>query len=164
MNHDRRLDLSSRVINAPEARIAPAEGVLGQTLAVLYGAGPLDSAFDQADVVEVWDPEENDHLHHSTKLEAFLSQNYHVSGLFSDDAARTNFRKELEHAYFQVCPHCFLPTECFLENHVVCHQGCRPSSVHDSYVCMTVMLHACDHDGPSKTRKHAAHGECNIVF
>ncbi|KAK9851876.1 hypothetical protein WJX84_012295 [Apatococcus fuscideae] len=51
LNHDKRLDLSSRVISAPNAKIAPAEGVLGQTLAVLYGT-PLDSAFDQADMME----------------------------------------------------------------------------------------------------------------
>ncbi|KAK9851875.1 hypothetical protein WJX84_011574 [Apatococcus fuscideae] len=34
-NHDRRLDLSSRVINAPDAKIAPAEGVLEQDTAEL---------------------------------------------------------------------------------------------------------------------------------
>ena len=104
LNHDKRLDLSSRVISAPNARIAPAEGVLGQTLAVLYGT-PLDSAFDQADVVEVWDPEEGDHLHHSAKLEEFLTHNYHVSSLFANDALKTHFQKGLEHTYFQVPVH-----------------------------------------------------------
>ena len=101
-NHDRRLDLTSRVINAPDAKIAPAEGVLGQTLKVLYGDGPLDSAFDQADVMEIWDPEEADHIHHSAKLEDFLIRNYHVSSLFASDAARSNFQRGLAHATFQV--------------------------------------------------------------
>ncbi|KAK9830675.1 hypothetical protein WJX74_001960 [Apatococcus lobatus] len=100
LNHDKRLDLSSRVISAPNAKIAPAEGVLGQTLAVLYGT-PLDSAFDQADMMEVWDPEEGDHLHHSAKLEEFLTHNFRVSSLFANDALKTHFQKGLEHAYFQ---------------------------------------------------------------
>ena len=102
LNHDRRLDMAAHVIYAPDALIAPAEGVLGQTLKVLYGEGPLDSAFDQSDMEEVWDPEEGDHIHHSPNLEAFLSGNYRVSGLFADDAVRTNFKKELEHVRFQV--------------------------------------------------------------
>ena len=102
LNHDRRLDLSSRVISAPDAKIAPAEGVLGQTLAVLYGGGPLDSAFDQADMVEVWDPEEGDHLHHSAKLENFLIHNFRVKSLFSHNAIRSNFKKDLAHASFKV--------------------------------------------------------------
>ena len=104
LNHNKRLDLSSRVINAPDAKIAPAEGVLGQTLAVLYGGAPLDSAFDQSDVEEVWDPEEHDHIHHSAKLEDFLSINYNVSGLFGTDALRSNYKRGLEHAVFLVHP------------------------------------------------------------
>ena len=103
LNYNKRLDLSSRVIDAPDGRIAPAEGVLGQTLAVLYGGTPLDTAFDQSDTIEVWDQAEHDHIHHSAKLEEFLSRNYNVSNLFAHDAVRSNFNKGLEHALFQVC-------------------------------------------------------------
>ena len=102
LNYNRRLDVSSRVIAAPDAKVAPAEGVLGQTLAPLYGGSPLDSAFDQSDMNEIWDPEEADHIHHSAKLESFLSHNFHVSSLFADDAVRSNYKRELEHVYFEV--------------------------------------------------------------
>ncbi|KAK9864469.1 hypothetical protein WJX84_002863 [Apatococcus fuscideae] len=93
--------LRTVILTTDRCQDCPAEGILGQTLAVLYGETPLDTAFDQSDVVEVWDSEEHDHIHHSAKLEDYLSKNYNVSGLLANHAANSNFDKGLEHAVFQ---------------------------------------------------------------
>ena len=91
-NHDKRLDIQAKALSTPQlaAPSSPAEGVLGHTLGHMYGVEPAPEE-DQQDVVDIWDPEELDHIRHSQKLEDWLRKNYRVTDLFVNDAARTQF-------------------------------------------------------------------------